>query len=101
MDFLGNMIRMNQDKHHDRHAGLAGKKPGNRSIPSVMIAAGMVLVIVVIVMFMTLVPFALSLFVYVEQNGVKGIVEAIFSVVQRFWEGSGGKGIETAIGVNR
>jgi hypothetical protein len=36
-----------------------------------------------------LVPWVLSLFGYVEQGGIKGIVDVVLRLMRTIWEGSG------------
>ena len=111
MGFLEHMIR---PKHHEHehthydsyHAGYRGSYhrghigPAfmmdlaqsiirNKTLLIVLIIASVVVAILGILLVIKLVPWVLSLFGYVEQGGIKGIVDVVLRLMRTIWEGSG------------
>ena len=61
----------------------------NKTLLTVLIIASVVVAILGILLVIKLVPWILSLFGYVEQGGIKGIVDVVLRLMRTIWEGSG------------
>lgn len=111
MDFLEQMIRTknHKHKHHDYdshrfdhggssrqgHAGadtlilLAKSIIKNKTLLIFLIIAILVLAMLCIFAVIMILPWVLSLFGYVEQGGINGIVDIALRIIRSIWEGSG------------
>jgi len=111
MGFLEQMIRPKHHEHEHTHydsyhaghrgsyhrghigpaflMGLAESIIRNKTLLIVLIIASVVVAILGILLVIKLVPWILSLFGYVEQGGIKGIVDMVFRLMRTIWEGSG------------
>jgi hypothetical protein len=69
--------------------GLAESIIRNKTLLIVLIIASVVVAILGIWLVIKLVPWVLSLFGYVEQGGIKGIVDVVLRLMRTIWEGSG------------
>ena len=111
---MGNLEHMIRPKHHEHehthydsyhadyrgtyHRGhfgpafmtdLAQSIIRNKTLLTVLIIASVVVAILGILLVIKLVPWILSLFGYVEQGGIKGIVDVVLRLMRTIWEGSG------------
>ncbi len=111
MGFLEHMIRPKYHDHEHSHydsyraghrgsyhrghfspeflMGLAESVTRNKILLIVLILGIVVVAILGILMLIKLVPWILSLLGYVEQSGIKGIVDVVLRIMRSIWEGSG------------
>ena len=111
MGFSNERIRMKHDRDYDHHYDnnhsgygrsyhhgntgqaflmhLAETIIKNKTLLIALIIASVVIVTLGILMLVKLMPWLLSLFGYVEQSGVKGVVDMLLRIMRSIWEGSG------------
>ena len=97
MGFFEDMFKSKHGhRHHDsHHFGLyLIKTVFNRIIHNrtLLIFLGMVLlliIIAVVALAIALLPLFYKLIDYVNQNGIKGVVDFVFALINKIWEGGG------------